>query len=85
VDWTQAAADLRAHAQRHVDHMTTVTGHPHRMDPAYYRLAAQCDAAAYSPTVAKPKLEAVVRAAFGATPVAVRFGGNFDLSAGTGV
>jgi hypothetical protein len=84
VDWTQAAEQVRRHAQEHADRLTTDTGTRHRMDPAFYRLAADCDSAAYSPTVPKPKLERLVAAALAMDPKPTP-GGNFDLSSGTGV
>lgn len=85
MDWTVAAKRVRDHAQAHADTLTAETGVRHRIDPAYYRLAAQCDAAAYSPTVPKPKLERTVEAALAAEPKATPSWGSFDLSSGTGV
>ncbi|WP_156380550.1 MULTISPECIES: hypothetical protein [unclassified Rhodococcus (in: high G+C Gram-positive bacteria)] len=85
MDWTHAAEQVRRHAQEHADRLAAETGTRHRMDPAYYRLAAQCDAAAYSPTVPKPKLERAVKAALTTEPKPTPSWGSFDLSSGTGV
>lgn len=85
MDWAQAAEQVRRHAQEHADRLTTDTGTRHRMDPAYYRLAADCESAAYSPTVPKPKLERAVKSALVAEPKPTPSWGSFDLSSGTGV
>lgn len=82
MDWSEMAVRVRAHAQDHADILTAATGQQHRIDPALYRLAALCDAAAYSPGRPNARLERDVVEALGRVPRSVPSTGGFDLSGG---